>query len=71
MELASIMLSEVSQTEKIKDHIISLICVMQNREQQMNKQNKVKKELTDTNNNSMAVTRGDTRLGKSRVSNTQ
>ena len=50
MDLENIMLSKVSQMEKVKNHMISLICGYKTKS---NKQ----KNLTDTDN-SMVVTRG-------------
>ena len=40
MDLKSVMLNEISQMDKDKNHMTSIICEMLNRKQQMNKQNK-------------------------------
>ena len=44
MNLENIMLSKISQTKKDENHMISLICGIKNRKQQINTQN----ELIDT-----------------------
>ena len=53
------MLSEVSQTEKVKNHIISFICEIQNWSQHKNKQEKQTKQKLIDIDNSMVVTRGE------------
>ena len=54
----NIMLSKISQTRKVKNHVISLLCGIQNWKQQINKQ-----KLIDTDN-SMVVGGGGRLKGK-------
>ena len=54
MDLEIIVLSEISQTEKVENHMILLICAIQTKKQQMNRTNK--QRLMDMDNG-LVVTR--------------